>query len=164
MCITGSTPHRAAQPSNSFLLGYRSMGFVTKMKILWVLFTSDLTWRSHHSLICKKVNCMSGVVNRLGKSINVDKLKKVIHAFVLPHIRYCLPVWCNANTGSYTNRALERTIRIILYDRKATFDNQTRQLTNIISFKISLFFHNVCRIHCLSPIITVILYRYFLWF
>ena len=58
-------------------------------------------------------------------SLNVDARKKVIHAFVLPHIRYRLPVWDNANTGSYNqmNFALERTIRIILNDRKATFDN-----------------------------------------
>ena len=45
------------------------------------------------------------------------------------------------------NRALEGTIRIILNDRKATFDNRIRQLTNIISFKSLLFFHNVYRIH-----------------
>ena len=45
------------------------------------------------------------------------------------------------------NCALERTIHIILNDRKATFGNWTRQLTKIISFKSLLFFHNICHIH-----------------
>ena len=92
MYITGSIRRHAAQPSNSsFLLGNGSVSIVTEMKILRVLFTSDLTWRSQHSLVCKKVNYTSSVVHRLGKSLNVDARKKVIHAFVLPHMRYYLP-------------------------------------------------------------------------
>ena len=63
--------------------------------------------------------------HRLGKTLNVDAQEKVKHAFILPCIRYCLPKWGNANTGSYNqmNSALEHTIHIILNDRKATFDN-----------------------------------------
>jgi Reverse transcriptase (RNA-dependent DNA polymerase) len=120
---------------------------VSSLRILGVTFSNDLSWRAHHDAVRKKVASMTGVIHRFGHVLNIDCRKKIVHAFVLPHMRYCLPIWGNTQAGLRTkmDNMLERTTRIITNDRSAQINYSTYQLTGIRSFKFLLYLSNVSR-------------------
>ena len=66
---------------------------VDNLKILGVFFTTDLKWHLHHSSIRCKISHMIGVVHRFDKSLDLASRTKIVTAFILPHLRFCLPVW-----------------------------------------------------------------------
>ena len=59
--------------------------------------------------------------------MNIDCRKKFVHAFVLPHLPFCVPIWGNTQSGLYTkmDNVLLRTIRIIINNRSAEFSEST---------------------------------------
>ena len=91
---------------------------------------------------------MYGTIQRFGNTVNADCPKKIFHAFALPIIRYCLPVWGNTSTGcqSSLNRALFKTIRVITNNNFAELNRDSFVATGICYFKRLLSSNNVCRI------------------
>ena len=89
---------------------------------------------------------MSSVIHRFGHVLNIDCHKKMVHAFVLPYIQYCLPVWGNSQAGLHSkmDSSLLHIIRIILHNSHAEFTSETYTQSGILSFKSFLFLCNVC--------------------
>jgi hypothetical protein len=132
----------------SLTIGCSTLPFVSSLRILGVTFSNDLSWSVHHNITRKKIVAMSSVINRFGYTLNVDCRKKLIHAFVLPHLYYCLPIWGNSPVGLQTkmDAALQRTARIMLHDSRVKLDSVTYNATDIFNFKSVLFLRNVCRL------------------
>ena len=70
----------------SFSLGSTSLPTVTSLRILGVIFTDNLNWSAQYDVIRKKIVSMSSVIKHFGHVLNIDCRKKMVHAFVLPHI------------------------------------------------------------------------------
>jgi hypothetical protein len=71
----------------SLYIGEAQLPIVTSMRILGVTFTNDLSWHVHSNAIRKKISSMTVVIQRFEHTLNIDCRKKLIHAFVTPHIR-----------------------------------------------------------------------------
>jgi hypothetical protein len=129
-------------------IGNTVLPVVSSLRILGVTFTDSLTWSTQHAEVRRKIASMAGTLHRFGNTLNIDCRKKIANAFILPHLRYCLPIWGNTSSGFYTkmDTVLLRTARIILHDRKAEFNEKTFAITNINSFTYFLNIKNVCHI------------------
>ena len=91
---------------------------------------------------------MIGTLHHFRHTLNIDCRRKIAHAFILPHLRYCLPVWGNTSAGvqSQLDHTLLRAARVISKDRQATFGPDSYNATGVLSFKTFLFINNVCRL------------------
>ena len=98
-----------------------------------------------------------GSIHRFGHTLDVNCRKKLYHAFVAPHLRFCVPVWgyTNAGTRCHTDRALLRATRIILNNRKAELSNDSYLATGISMFSMFVRYHTVCRIFIIITNSTV---------
>ena len=94
-------------------------------------------------------NSMACSVHRIGKCLNVQARKQIIHAFVMPHVKFCITVWGNAGTGCATsfNYSLQKINRVILRNKSATIEKSSHKITGIVSFDHLLPLSNVCRQH-----------------
>ena len=121
---------------------------ITTMRILGVTFATDLCWKAHSNTVCKKMATMIGTLHRFGRTLNTDCRRKIAHAFILPHLRYCLPVWGKTSAGVQfqLNHTLLRAARVISKDRQAIFGPDSYDATRVLSLKIFLFMNNVCRL------------------
>lgn len=142
-CKTASLTH------TQLTIGNNKLCYVHKMKILGVTITEDLKWHSHHKSICKKINAMTSTVHRIGKCLNVQARKQIIHAFVMPHVKLCITVWGNAGAGCATslNRSLQKMNRVILRNKNAILNNASHKVTGIAPFNNLVTLSNVCRLH-----------------
>ena len=102
--------------------------------LLGVVFTPDLKWAVHASNAQKSVSKMIGVLNRLGPTLNYQTRQRVIKAFVLPKLTFCLPIWGHLKSGSRTalNHTLLRMTRVVLGNRAAVLDHNTYTASGIL--------------------------------
>ena len=78
--------------ASKLYLSNHQISTISDIKVLGVSFTRDLKWQLHQSSVCRKLNNMTSVVARFGKSLNIKARKNIVQAFVLPHLTYYLPV------------------------------------------------------------------------
>ena len=99
-----------------------------KMRLLGVVFTPDLKWAVHASNAQKSVSKMIGVLNRLGSTLNYQIHQRVVKAFVLPKLTYCLSIWGHLECRSRTamDHTLLRKARVVLGNRAAATLTQTQ--------------------------------------
>ena len=64
---------------------------------------------------------MIGVINRFGTSVNCNTRTRVLTAFLLPKLTYCLPVWSAIN-GKAIDRVLLRVARVVLHSKTAVLN------------------------------------------
>ena len=130
-------------------LANKPISTVPELKILGITFSNDLEWQNHHFQLRKKVNRMISVKDHFGRSLNIYMRKKVVHAFIIPHVTNCLPEWGNSNPGKIAlmNCVLERITRFTLKNYFASVSNIYAQTTNIYPTNHLLFYCTVC---CLS--------------
>ena len=133
-------------------IGTTLLPSVTGLRIVGITFTPDLYWDAQCDIVFKNAACMTGTIQRFVNTLNVDCQKMIFHVFVLPRVRYCLPVWDNMSTGiqSSLDRVLLRAIRVITNNHSADF-NRDSLLAIVIcyikfSFRaaISVGFSTVC--------------------
>ena len=111
------------------------------------MITSNLCWSVHQLVIRKKMVSTTGIIHIIGNILIMDCPKKLINAFVMPHVRYCIPVWGNSNARSAIklNALLLRVAKLLLHDKTAELN--TYEATGLMSFSSLLYLSNVC---CIS--------------
>ena len=122
---------------------------VFSLRILGVMFTSNLCWSVHKDAIRKKVVSITGVIHRFGNIFNMDCRKKLINVFVMTLVCYCLLASGNLNARSATkvDALLLRVARLVLHEKTAELNTNTYEATGFMSIKSLLFLSNVC---CIS--------------
>ncbi len=84
---------------------------VTHFKFLGVIFSEDLSWKTHTDKLCLKITKFCGVLNRLKNFIPVHILRTLYCSMIQSHINYGILVW-----GFDLNRLQQiqkRAVRII---------------------------------------------------
>ena len=77
---------------------------------------------------------MISVLNRPRLTINYQMRQRVVKAFVLPKLTYCLPIWgyleCRSRTAM--DHTLLRMMRVVLGNRAVVLDRDTYAATGIL--------------------------------
>ena len=107
-----------------------------ELRLLGVIFTFDLNWTAHADNTRKSINKMVGVINRLGNALNTNTRQRILQAFVMPKLTYCLPVWGRLCSKSNTamDHTLLRAARVVLHNRTAELNKATFLSTDILPF------------------------------
>ena len=61
--------------------------------LLGVTIDKDLSFNSHISQICEKVNKQFSVLKRFENIINSNVMLRLYKAFILLHLQYCSLIW-----------------------------------------------------------------------
>ena len=120
-------------------------------KFLGVIIDDKLSWQHHVSHVCKKLNKSLAVINKVRYILNVDALKNLYTALVLPYLFYCCEVWGNASKYLIEKVTVlqKRAVRIV---SKSDYRAHTAPLfrkhkllkfCDIVQFKILLFMYKV---------------------
>ena len=127
---------KTAAPFNNLHLGDCDVYIMAtcEMWLLEVVFTPDLKWTVRASNAQKSVSKMIGVLIRLGSTLNYQTRQRVVKAFVLPKLTYCLPIWGHLECRSRTamDHTLLRMARVILGNRAAVLDHDIYTDTGIL--------------------------------
>lgn len=127
------------------------ISIVAEVRVLGVTITSNLTWSAHALRTQKSVARMLGVLNRFGSALNTNCRLRILHAFILPKLTYCTPVWCWVNKG--TTNALDTTLqragRIVLRNRAAVLNSAMYEATDLLPFNILAQLKSLVRVHAL---------------
>ena len=117
-------------------IGHCPIVHVDELKILGVIFTSSIDWTTHSNAVWTKVNRMAGVLRRFGSSLNCTARLRIFHAFILPHVKYCLPIWGNMLQSHCTvfDSTIRRCAQLIQRNPRATLNSQTFINTGILPF------------------------------
>ena len=70
---------------------------VENLKVLGVIYSSDLRWNSHVDMICRKAYQRIFVLKRLKSNLPRACLLSVYNAFILSALEYCSPVFVGVN-------------------------------------------------------------------
>lgn len=76
---------------------------VESFEYLGLTIQENLQWNEHIDKISKKINRMSGVMHRIGNTVDATTLKSIYYAHVQSHISYLSPVWGNSTTSLLLN-------------------------------------------------------------
>ena len=68
------------------------LNIVHEMRVLGVTLSSDLKWSTHASNVRASVSKMAGVFNSFRCSLNMRTRQKILQAFIVPKLVYCLLV------------------------------------------------------------------------
>ena len=84
------------------------------------------------------VNKMVGVLNRFGSSLNTNTRQRILQAFVIPKVTFCLPVWGHVENKQCAamDHVLQRAARVVLHDKTASLNRQTYDVTGLVSFAL----------------------------
>ena len=118
-------------------------------KFLGVIIDDKLSWHHHIAYVCKKLNKSLSVIYKVKDILNVNSLKHLYNALVLPYLFYCCEVWGNASKY-LIERVVSLQKRAIRVISKSEFRAHTLPLfskykllkfSDIVRFKILLFMH-----------------------
>ena len=70
LCPTKLKSDALHQTSASLYIGKMCIQYVFSMKLLGVIFSSDLSWRAHTRTVCSKLSKKLAVLRRIGCSLN----------------------------------------------------------------------------------------------
>ena len=76
-------------------IGSEGIGRVSSTKTLGVLVDENITWRNHIDYVAKKVAKGIGLLRRSKDLLEINTLKTIYNATVLPYFDYCALVWDN---------------------------------------------------------------------
>ena len=95
----------------------------TSIKILGVIFTSELEWQEQARAVRAKVARKLAVLQRIGGTLNTRTRAQFYKTCIKPHIDYCLPVWahCGAEQAKL-DRTLTRAKQTIANSRCANIE------------------------------------------
>ena len=97
---------KKSPPTPSIVLQGETIELVSSFKLLGVIISRDLTWRSHISYIISKAKRLLGFLYRTFKEGGRHCLSQLYKAVVLPHLDYCSCVW--DPTHKTHSKSLER--------------------------------------------------------
>lgn len=76
---------------------------VSKFEYLGIMLQENLHWDAHINTICSKISSISGVLNRMGNTVDRSTLTSIYYAHVNSHLSYVAPVWGFAATDTLLN-------------------------------------------------------------
>ena len=96
----------------------------TQVKLLRIIFDTELNFDAHVSKLCKKANQKFHALSRVAKYMAKDKLRIVMNSFIISQFGYCPRVWMFHSRGvnNRINKIHERTLRLVYQDNKSTFE------------------------------------------
>ena len=105
---TPSTSVNVQQP----LLPSSDINRVSSIHLLGVQLTDNLCWNYHIDMTCKKIRNRLGAIRRSSNIANANVRHRLIAAYVMPRMLYCLPIWrnCSSLSANRLNRALKRSL------------------------------------------------------
>ena len=74
-------------------LGMAMLHTVQDLHIFGITFKFDLKWSAHALPVRSSVNKMIGVLNRFGNNLNTHACQRIMQAFIMLKIIYCMPIW-----------------------------------------------------------------------
>ena len=66
---------------------------VSSIRLLGVQLTDNLCWNYHIDMTCKKICNMLESIRRASNIANANVRHRLIAAYVMPRMLYCLPIW-----------------------------------------------------------------------
>ena len=102
---TPSTSVNVQQP----LLPSSDINRVSLIRLLGVQLTDNLGWNYHIDMTCKK---MLGSIRRASNIASANVRHRLIAAYIMPRMLYCLPIWgnCSSLSANRLNRTLKRSL------------------------------------------------------
>ena len=68
---------------------------VNSHKVLGICINNDLTWDTHISTVCSKLNSKLALLRRVSIFLTLDMKKMFYNAYIIPHFDYCNTIWLN---------------------------------------------------------------------
>ena len=111
----------------------------TQVKLLGIIFDTELNFDAHVSKLCKKANQKFHALSRVAKYMAKDKLRIVMNSFIISQFGYCPLVWMFHSRGvnNRINKIHERTLRLVYQDNKSTFEELLMK-TNLLLYMIEI--------------------------
>ena len=100
---------------------------VNQLRLLGVVFSDTLSWKSHTAATCKKVCSMLGALHRSTSATNTSTRARLYDVFIKPKMNYCLPVWGNSTETDIAcmKRIVKRALRTVLNQSEAIFSQES---------------------------------------
>jgi hypothetical protein len=135
MCIAPTRKKTTSTPLNALCIGGVNIPDAQTIKILGVIFSSNLDWQQQARSVRAKMNCKLGVLRKIGGSLNTRSRAHIYKACIKPHLDYCLPVWaCCGPEQALINKTLERTKRIVTNCKTAVIEKSDFNIFSLMSF------------------------------
>ena len=97
---------------------------VKSTKFLGVTIDNKLTWNEHIEVLCKKLRCSVGQLNRIRSYIPEHLYKSIYHSLFESHLNYGITIWGKASKKNINKLFIvqKHCIRILFGDRIAYND------------------------------------------
>ena len=92
LCPTKLKSDALRETSASLYIGKTCIQYVFSMKLLGVIFSSDLSWRAHTRTVCSKLSKKLAVLCHIGCSLDTITRAHIFKAYTKLGIDHCLPV------------------------------------------------------------------------
>jgi len=120
------------------------------VKLLGVLFDSNLSFNNHISSLCKKVGKQVNALCRMSRVLNTESMMNIYNSFIMSNFNYATTVWqiCGKVNARKIEKLQKRALRIMFKDydndyvtllnraNKATLHLQSLRKMAIMIFKI----------------------------
>lgn len=93
-------------------INQNTLDFLDTFKFLGIQFDKELKWKSHRSMISKKIMSVIGVMNRMKKFLPADVKKKIYFSLINCHLNYGNLLW--GDTCGNILKLQKKAVRIIL--------------------------------------------------
>ena len=158
MCIAPTKQKSSTCMSSKYILTVNDsqIARVQSVKILGVIFTTELDWRQQARSVRAKFSSKLAVLKRIGGSLNTHSRAHVYKTCIKPHVEYCLPVWaCCGVESARLDLVLTRAKRIITNSKTVIVDKDDFKVFGLLLFTNLAFLSTVCHyyrhIHSCSP-------------
>ena len=94
------------------------------VKLLGVYIESELTFKNHMGIVCRKASQKLNALSRLCSIIPFQKRRMLMQAFFISHFSYCPLVWMfhNRNINTRINNLHFRALRMVYREETSTFE------------------------------------------
>jgi len=125
-------------PPLSLTVGDDVIQSSSKIKILGINFTSNLTWKAHAHETIRKCNRLSYMLRYLATFLTKEQHRRVLHSHFFSIMYYCSPVWASCLSYQDTRRfntLVMKIIRLNCHDFSNIFSNgELCEMSNLRSF------------------------------
>ena len=88
---------------------------VKTMRYLWLVFDSNLNFRSHVEMIANKMSKNFGITCKVSNFLSLEILQSIYYAVIHPYLNYCVQAWYSEPQSANNKLFIlqKRAIRII---------------------------------------------------
>ena len=96
-----------------------------EQKLLGVIIGRDMKFHEYILIQCKKAGRKLCALGRVCKSLNLERKRSLMKAFIESQFAYSPLVWmsCSRSSNNRINHLHERALRIAYYDHSSTFED-----------------------------------------